>query len=386
MGARKVRTPKPKVSDKASQLERENKELRDHLTLYGEIQNRLGALSEKFILINRVSQELNSLDIENIGRLTVSKIPALIGAKYCSLFLYDYQKGELVLQAHNHPEQIAERIAVKHHRNTIMGLALARKRIVHISSFDDFERSNGVQFERTFAFKYASQSCISMPLMTGNYTVGILNFADKIDGGSFHELEDVPIVEQISQVLAMAIRNCNLFREVQNQAKTDMMTHLSNYRAFHEILRSEIHRSVRYLRPLTLIMIDVDDFKKVNDRFGHQAGDQVLGEVAQIILKSIRREDFAARYGGDEIAVILPETPAVGAVSVARRLVGYTQEHPWSYNGQKMDVTVSVGLAGFVPEMTLTDFINAADQALLEAKARGKNQFVIAGEGAPKEP
>ena len=283
-------------------------------------------------------------------------------------------------QSHNHPEQISERIAIKHHRNTIMGLALARKRLVHITNFSEFERSNGVQFERTFAFKYASQSCISMPLMTGNFTVGILNFADKIDGSPFHELEDVPIVEQVSQVLAMAIRNCNLFREVQNQAKTDMMTRLANYRAFHENLRQEIHRSVRYLRPMTLIMLDVDNFKKINDRFGHQAGDAVLADVAQIIFKSIRREDFAARYGGDEIAIILPETPAVGAVSVARRLVGYTQEHPWTYNGQKMEVTVSVGLAGFLPEMTLTDFINAADQALLEAKARGKNQFVIAGE------
>jgi diguanylate cyclase (GGDEF)-like protein len=367
------RSPRP-----PSDLEAQNAELRRQLRQMQDVQARLGALSEKFVLINRISQELNVLDIEAIGQIAVGKVPPLIGARFASMYLYDDEADELVLRSHNHPETIAERVKVKHHHNTVMGLALARKRIVHIADIEDYERRHQFRFARTFAEKYVTRSCISAPLLAGQFTVGILNFADKLDGTPFSELDDVPIVEQISAVLGMAIRNCTLFAEVNSQARTDPLTKLANYRAFQEALAQELRRCGRYLHPLTLMLLDIDDFKKVNDTHGHPACDRVLQQVAEVLTASIRREDYTARQGGDEFALILIETGPKTAEIVAGRLIRSIGQHAFAHDGRSIPVTVSIGVAGFRAGMTPNDLVQAADRALLEAKQQGKNRFVVA--------
>ena len=373
--AEKARKPN---TERHVRLESENTELRDQLHLLTEVQNRLGMLSEKFVLINRLSQEMNILDLETIGQLAVSKIPALIGARYASMFLFEYDKNELVLQSHNHPETISERISVTQHRNTVMGLALARKRIVHIEDIEHYEKTHGIKFTRTFADKYATRSCISAPLLAGQFTVGVINFADKIDAGCFSEIDDVPVVEQLTQVLAMAVRNCTLYREVQSQARTDSLTKLANRRAFLESLGNELRRCARYMHPLTLLLIDVDDFKRINDRHGHPAGDAVLTQIAGALGNSVRREDVTARHGGDEFAVLLIETSIQTAGIVAARLTHSVSSQQFTFNGESIPVTISVGAAAYKPGMTAHDLVHAADQVMLLAKQRGKNQFVVA--------
>ncbi|MBI2898814.1 MAG: sensor domain-containing diguanylate cyclase [Planctomycetes bacterium] len=359
-------------------LEEENRELRENLALLEELRGRLGGVSERLAMINRISQDVNTLDMDKIAEIAVRQIPDLLRAKYCSLFLYDYRNDELTLRAHNHPEEINQQIALRTHKNTVMGLVLERKRIVLVRDFEEFERENNLVLERTFADKYATRTCISVPLRSGNYVVGVLNFADKTDGSSFDDVDDLPAVEQLAQVLAMAIRNCRLFREVQNQARTDGMTRLANYRAFHESLRAEIHRSVRYSRPLGLVMLDVDHFKEINDRFGHQAGDYVLIELAGIIRNTVRREDLPARYGGDEITVILPETAPAGMLVVAHRLLALVRSHRFVFEGRSVPVSLSMGLANYHPRQSITDFVAAADEALYRAKQAGRDRFETA--------
>ena len=359
-------------------LETENDALRDQLKALSDLQDRLAALSEKFILINRISHDLNVLDLDSIGRIAVEKIPALIGARFASLFLYDYDADELQLLAHNHPDTLHERLKAKLQRNTIMGLALSRKSIVHIEDIEHYERTHKFRFERTFADKYATRSCISAPLLAGNRTVGIVNFADRLDGAPFSEIDDVPVVEQLGQVMAMAMRNCTLFAEVALQARTDALTKLANLRAFQEALDGELRRCARYRHPLTLLLLDVDNFKQINDRFGHPAGDAVLQRVADVLRQSIRREDVSARHGGDEFAVILIETPATTAEVVAGRLVGAVGRQAFRHQADEIPVTVSLGAAGYVPGMTAVDLIRTADRAMLLAKQKGKNQYVVA--------
>lgn len=128
------------------------------------------------------------------------------------------------MKSHNHPVELTRRIAIKHHKNTIMGLALEKKYIIHIVDIDEYERTNKIRLEKTFADKYAIRTCILLPLMAGNFLVGILNFADKLDGTYFDEINDLPTVEQLGQVLAIALHNCILFQEIQKQAKTDSLT------------------------------------------------------------------------------------------------------------------------------------------------------------------
>jgi diguanylate cyclase (GGDEF)-like protein len=374
------RTPsdrRPASGDAAGRLESLRKQadaLRRRLRAAREFRIRLGALADKFAHLTRLSTELNTLDLDRLAKTAVEKTSLLLRAKYCSLFLYNYQLNELTLKRHNHPNEIAPRIAIRHHTNTIMGLALRTRRIVHIQDIDAYERENQVRFERTFADKYATRSCLCAPLMAGNLIVGILNIADRLDGAAFNEQEDLPAVEQISQILGIAIRNGVLFRELQNQARTDSLTQLDNYRSFHERLRSEIHRSLRYARSLALILFDIDNFKQINDRHGHPAGDYVLREIGRVVQAYVRREDLAARYGGDEIAIILPETPLAGAIIASERLLEVLRHHPFKYENQPLTVTVSIGVATLGADMNLSDFVRAADEALYRAKQKGKDR------------
>jgi diguanylate cyclase (GGDEF)-like protein len=158
------------------------------------------------------------------------------------------------------------------------------------------------------------------------------------------------------------------------ESRLDGLTSLLNRRGFDERLDAEIARSARFGHPLSLLLIDVDDFKLVNDRFGHAAGDEVLRSLASHIERSIRTIDIAARYGGEEFAVILPETPAEGALVVAERILGF---HQPSLIGAP--ITVTIGVAELDPVSGSKDeLIQRSDEALYRAKRAGKNRVGLA--------
>lgn len=356
------------------ELQADNEQLRENLTVLEHNRAQLSRDSERLTMMNRVSHELNSLDLKQIAHVAVEKIPRILTARFCSLYLYDYQNDELVLHARNHPGELRERIPIRERPDSVMGTAYATRKPVHIISMEEYEKATGKKLDQAHSENYRSGSCISIPLLAGKYVVGVLNLADKEDNSVFDAMNDLPIVEQIGQVLALAIRNCHLFAEMQDQARTDGMTGLLNYRCFHEMLQNEIHRSSRYARPLGLIMLDVDHFKKINDTLGHPGGDTILIELSKRIRRALRQEDLPARYGGDEVAVILPETKPIGVLAVSHRLFAVLREEEFVYEGKKVKVQVSMGAASYEPKQTLTEFIAAADKALYKAKEAGKNR------------
>jgi len=160
---------------------------------------------------------------------------------------------------------------------------------------------------------------------------------------------------------------------------TDGVTQLFNHRYFQEQLVNEFHRSLRFETHLGLIMLDIDNFKQVNDTCGHQVGDKVLAQVAELIRQSIRTVDTPARYGGDEFAVILPQTNLSDSVQAAERIKNALERYPWQKEtAPGISITASTGLAGF-PESgveSATVLIRQADQALYRAKQIGKNRIV----------
>jgi two-component system cell cycle response regulator len=159
-------------------------------------------------------------------------------------------------------------------------------------------------------------------------------------------------------------------------ARTDPLTQLLNRRALLTQLGTEVERVRRYNAPLSILMIDVDSFKEVNDTFGHLAGDQVLIEVALLLARTARSVDAVARYGGDEFVIAVPETSQAGAIAFAERLRDKIQAHPFDIGkGQPLRLTVSIGVADF-PEPrveTAEDLLDCADRALYRAKAGGRN-------------
>ena len=163
---------------------------------------------------------------------------------------------------------------------------------------------------------------------------------------------------------------------LRKQASHDGLTGLANFQHFHTILEQEIYRVQRYRIPMALIIGDIDHFKRVNDRHGHQAGDAVLKEIAACLAGKLRESDTAARYGGEEFAVILPETPLEGALVVADRLRQAVGSVAVTYEGHPISVTISFGVAALVPgeKVSSQTLIKRADQALYRAKAEGRNR------------
>jgi diguanylate cyclase (GGDEF)-like protein len=170
-----------------------------------------------------------------------------------------------------------------------------------------------------------------------------------------------------------AIENARRFREARQLADLDALTGLHNRRYFHEMLAREVARSHRYGRTLALVVFDLDDFKAVNDRIGHLAGDAVLAEAAERVRQVVRSADIACRVGGDEFAVILPESSLVDADQLCRRLEAAISSGPVGHAGR---LHLSAGVTEVRPDDTAVSFFERADEALYRAKSAGKGQVV----------
>jgi len=220
-----------------------------------------------------------------------------------------------------------------------------------------------------------SSACI--PLKAGSRLMGILMLASN-DDKKFHPSLATDFVERLSSRLAIAIENLTIRSQLEKVSRTDQLTGLYNRRSLAELLPLEFERAKRYHHPLSILMIDLDDFKQINDHYGHGAGDLVLSTLGDILIDNTRRNDAVIRYGGDEFVVIMPHTNEEQAKSVADKIlkkVGET-EIPLTATAKKT-CSLSLGLATFpaadieTPEALL----NQADQNLYAAKKEGKGKI-----------
>jgi diguanylate cyclase (GGDEF)-like protein len=183
-----------------------------------------------------------------------------------------------------------------------------------------------------------------------------------------------------SQRSALEQRHQELLRanEVLEQLSiTDGLTHLHNHRHFHDQFSREVKRADRSTQPLCLMLIDIDDFKSLNDSYGHAAGDCVLAVAAQLMNAQVRETDIPARYGGEEFAMLLPQTRLEGAVALAEKIRAVLSQHDFALpdSEERVRLTVSIGIAqhATTPDATF----DAADRALYEAKAAGKDCVIV---------
>jgi diguanylate cyclase (GGDEF)-like protein len=182
-----------------------------------------------------------------------------------------------------------------------------------------------------------------------------------------------------SSVLNIRISKAIEDAHTKQLANTDSLTGLYNRRSFQERLEQEVDRAIRYHRPLSLIMIDIDYFKTYNDTYGHLQGDNVLIEVARALKQLSRAPDIVARYGGEEFALILPETDKANAEALGRRLREYVEQctFPGAASLPTKALTISVGIASYMPPDTKEALLEAADVALYHAKREGRNRVVV---------
>ncbi len=219
---------------------------------------------------------------------------------------------------------------------------------------------------------YKSNSFICYPLIIGDRRIGILNVTDKI-GGGIYDKSDLQLLDAIMPLLAVIIDRADLKQkasEFEKLSVTDALTGLRNRRYLEERLGEEVERSNRYKIPLSFMMIDVDDFKSYNDNFSHLEGDKALQIIAKKLKETTRGADVAARYGGEEFSVLLPQTTADEAKTIARRIREKIEETKFP----KRKITISVGIASYSHLIcTARKLIAAADAELYEAKRKGGN-------------
>jgi diguanylate cyclase (GGDEF)-like protein len=200
--------------------------------------------------------------------------------------------------------------------------------------------------------------------------------------------DDRKLAELVAAEAAAAIHNARLYEQTQRLAVTDPLTNLSNHRSFRDSLAMEIHRASRLGYALGLLMIDVDNFKRVNDTFGHPVGDDVLRDIADVLRSNLRQTDVAARYGGEEFAIVLPGLGPRGVEAVGEKLRRAVKAlQPLVAEGAApFQISISVGgVSASHPNLNAVDLIRVADSALYAAKRRGRDAVCVAASGPVEE-
>jgi diguanylate cyclase (GGDEF)-like protein len=328
------------------------------------------------VKITPLARQLNCLDIERISKICISQIADLVGAKLASLYILDETNNILHMQKHNHPFPINNIVSLNQQPPSPMVMAVKSKELILVENIDTHKRPVIRKSQRAYARNYRTKNCIIAQLICQERVVGVLNLADKTEAESFSS-QDIALIELLSQLIGASIGNVKLFEKIQRQAATDGLTGLANHKRLYEILERELWRCRRYGGQISLIMIDIDNLKKINDIYGHRAGDKVIKTISSKIKECIRQIDTAARYGGDEFAVILPSTSLAEAVVVAERMVDVVANSPITWEDKQIPLSISVGLGEYDAASSPEDITSRSDEALYTAKQAGKNTVRI---------
>jgi len=323
-----------------------------------------------------LARQVNCLDLDRIADVCTKNIANLVSVRFASLYLLDETNSILHLYKYNHPFLINKIVSLNQNPPSLMVMAVRSKELILVEDIDTHKKPIIKKSQRAFAENYKTNNCAIVPLICQDRVVGVLNLADKI-GSNYFNYEDIALIELFSQLVGASIGNIKLFEKIQRQAITDGLTGLVNHKTFYEILEKELNRSRRYGGQISLIMVDVDNLKKINDTHGHRAGDKVIKEISRRIKNCVRQIDTAARYGGDEFAVILPNTSLTDATIAAERMVEAVSQTPTTWRKEQIQLSISVGLGQYDADTNPEDITSRSDQALYSAKQAGKNTVRI---------
>lgn len=330
--------------------------------LYASTQDHLVVMTT----LHRISQIItSSLDLERIFQTVIQLLKDTFGYTHVSIYLLEGDVLRLGAQI-GYPDELAIReipITDGIVGRTVRTGALQLVRDVHKDA-DFLRAAAGIESE------------VCAPLFKKGAAIGVINV--EAAGGQILGERDADVLSALTGPIAIAIENAQLHAQARSLARVDGLTELLNRRTFDQTLDAELARAARYDYPLTLLILDIDDFKACNDRWGHPAGDSLLRTAAQLIHSSIRSTDAAARYGGDEFAVILPNTALSDGMELAERLRTALHRVGHGFDGQDIppgNYTLSVGVASYPDSgRTAEDLLLAADHAELMAKKMGKNR------------
>jgi diguanylate cyclase (GGDEF)-like protein len=328
--------------------------------LYSLLQRRAAQLEAINAIAKRTTVEL---DLKELLDRLCAQLPHSFSLEHVAIFLRD-EDGNLVLRA----QQGTLPVLLK------VGEVLPRNPAFAASAGVAEPYSGGLSECPTGCFRTPCEE-VCLPLVSFGENIGLLICATTQREAL--PANDIQALESVADILATATQNARYVDRVRELANRDGLTGVFNRRCFEARMVDEITRAARYGGGVTVLMIDLDHFKKINDEFGHMLGDDVLRAVSSIFVRQLRKLDVVCRYGGEEFAVILPATQGASAASVAEKLrCAVANTH---FPGVPYTVTVSVGIAEFPGNgITRDEVVGAADSALYEAKAAGRNRICLA--------
>lgn len=317
------------------------------------------------ILQEESSKLVSSLNIDFISEKLCEGATKIVFSKVY-LFLAKGKGFELINSTGNVNEK-GKRFNLK---GTLINMVVENKIPIYLSDIKDYRIP-------IMPFKTEEvPSVIVMPLLDENNLFGL--FVMLIGKTEFPDTFQRELLNVMCNQAATSIANAKLHAEIEKLAITDGLTGLFNHRTFQEKLSLELKRLNRFSEPLSIMIADIDYFKKINDNYGHPVGDIVLKEVAQKLRDTVRDVDVPARYGGEEFASILPGTDSEGAKIIAERLRKEIRNASFSASGTQFRITISIGIATSPSDTKKKeDLIEKADKALYHAKHNGRNQTVL---------
>ncbi len=313
----------------------------------------------------------STLESEKVLQLITEKVGELLSAKNWSLLFVDEEREELyfgIVVGEGSEKLKGKRLKLS---EGIAGWVATHKKPILIPDVTKDPRFFP-GMDKISGFK--TESIICAPLMSRGKVLGVIELINKKIGDEFTEA-DLESLVHLADFIAIAIDNAKNFEKIQELTIRDDLTCLYNTRFFHEMLEREIKRAMRKKRELSLIFMDLDHFKEVNDTYGHIYGSALLKEVAEVIMHSVRNIDIPIRYGGDEFVIILPETAKSQAEIVAKRILNNIREKVFlKQEGLNLKLTASIGFATFPDDAKDKEsLIKSADNAMYKVKYTSRN-------------
>jgi diguanylate cyclase (GGDEF)-like protein len=336
----------------------------------------LPATAKRLAILTDIVKTANSiLEPRKVIELIMGKIQQLIPSEAWSMLMVDEERQELTFElALGEKAKDVSSFRVKIGEGVAGWVAETGKpTIVNDAARDP--RFSGKFDSKT---RFQTRSILCAPLISRGRTIGVVEIINR-QGGRFTQA-DLEILLTLVEPCAIAIENAILFQKTEQLTITDDLTRLFNSRYLNVYIGREIKRCKRHGIPLSVIFLDLDGFKKINDQYGHLAGSRTLAEVGGILAQAVRESDILARYGGDEFVVVLPETPPSGAMVIAERIRRAIEIHSFlEAQGLQAHISASFGISSY-PDHALTPegLIQKADQAMYRVKERDKNGVELA--------
>jgi diguanylate cyclase (GGDEF)-like protein len=338
------------------------------------LRTALANLKQELDFFEEVSKTLTStLDLSNILSTIMKNAKKLIKAEAWSFLLVDQETGDLVFEKTSGKK--ADRKKIKKVRLKIgEGIAgwVAQELIPVVVPDVSTDPRFSSKIDRQITLKTKSIMCV--PIKSKDNILGVLEIVNKTTKEPFTK-DDLSLILRIVDHAAIAIERVSLYQKMEELSITDDLTKLFNTRYLDRTLEIEINRSNRHHTSLSLIFMDVDHFKTINDNYGHLVGSKLLVEMGQLLIKCLRTVDIVARYGGDEFVIVLPQTPPSSAIQIAERIRRTMEQNVFlKRDGYSLKLTASFGVASY-PESAKSkeELLRLADEAMYRVKYQTRN-------------